>query len=103
MPWCAAHPSAASWLQVATKAPPNRLPSRYRPDGVWASRKPLVAGTIMKANIITPTSQNIANLEVDMRVLAQSLADAGASLDDIRLEVEKLVRAYDPCLSCSVH
>ena len=61
------------------------------------------AGTIMKANIITPTSQNIANLEVDMRVLAQSLADAGASLDDIRLEVEKLVRAYDPCLSCSVH
>ena len=57
----------------------------------------------MKANIITPTSQNIANLEADMRVLAQSLADAGAPLDDIRLEVEKLVRAYDPCLSCSVH
>ena len=61
------------------------------------------AGTIMKANIITPTSQNIANLEADMRVLAQSLADAGAPLDDIRLEIEKLVRAYDPCLSCSVH
>lgn len=61
------------------------------------------AGTIMKANIVTPTSQNIANLEADMRVLAQSLADAGAPLDDIRLEIEKLVRAYDPCLSCSVH
>ncbi len=60
-------------------------------------------GKILAANIITPTSQNIANLEADMRVLAQGLTDEGASIDDIRLEVEKLVRAYDPCLSCSVH
>ncbi len=61
------------------------------------------AGRVVRASIITPTSQNIANLEADMRSLAQKLVEAGASADDIRLDVEKLVRAYDPCLSCSVH
>ncbi len=60
-------------------------------------------GRVVRANIITPTSQNIANIEADMRALAQMLADEGRSAEDIQLEVEKLVRAYDPCLSCSVH
>lgn len=60
-------------------------------------------GRVVRANIITPTSQNIANLEADMRMLAQMLADEGRSAEDIQLEIEKLVRAYDPCLSCSVH
>lgn len=60
-------------------------------------------GRVVRANIITPTSQNIANIEVDMRALAQMLVDEGCTSDDIQLEVEKLVRAYDPCLSCSVH
>lgn len=60
-------------------------------------------GRVTRANIITPTSQNIANIEADMRTLAQMLVDEGCPSDDIQLEVEKLVRAYDPCLSCSVH
>ena len=29
--------------------------------------------------------------------------EGGYDADLITLEVEKLVRAYDPCLSCSVH
>lgn len=61
------------------------------------------AGCVVDASIITPTSQNIANMEADMRRLAQQLVDAGYSQQDIQLEIEKLVRAYDPCLSCSVH
>lgn len=60
-------------------------------------------GCVVEASIITPTSQNIANIENDMRKLAQQLTDEGHSQDQIQLEVEKLVRAYDPCLSCSVH
>ena len=39
----------------------------------------------------------------DMRLLAEKMVGAGAPEDAIRLEIEKLVRAYDPCLSCSVH
>ena len=38
-----------------------------------------------------------------MRVLAEALVADGASATDVRAAVEKLVRAYDPCFSCSVH
>lgn len=60
-------------------------------------------GRVVRASIITPTSQNIQNIEDDMLVLANKLVADGASQEEIQLEVEKLVRAYDPCLSCSVH
>lgn len=60
-------------------------------------------GRVVRASIITPTAQNLASMEADMRVLAEQLAASGADEAEIRLEVEKLVRAYDPCLSCSVH
>lgn len=60
-------------------------------------------GRVVHASILTPTAQNVANLEDDMRILAEKLVVEGAGEDDVRLEVEKLVRAYDPCLSCSVH
>ncbi len=60
-------------------------------------------GRIMQASIIPPTSQNIANMESDMSRLAQHLLDQGADEVAIQQDIEKLVRAYDPCLSCSVH
>ncbi|MEF9877316.1 MAG: Ni/Fe hydrogenase subunit alpha [Gordonibacter sp.] len=60
-------------------------------------------GNVVHASIMTPTAQNVANLEADMRLLAEKMVEAGAEEDAIRLEIEKLVRAYDPCLSCSVH
>lgn len=60
-------------------------------------------GTVLEASIITPTAQNIANLEADMRKLAEAMVVQGADDDEIRLRIEELVRAYDPCLSCSVH
>ncbi|MDO4290369.1 MAG: Ni/Fe hydrogenase subunit alpha [Eggerthellaceae bacterium] len=61
------------------------------------------AGCVVRASIMTPTAQNIANLEADMRQLAEKLVEAGEPQEVIQLEIEKLVRAYDPCLSCSVH
>ena len=60
-------------------------------------------GRVVHASIITPTSQNVANMEADMRKLAELMVAQGADEPTIRLEIEKLVRAYDPCLSCSVH
>ncbi len=60
-------------------------------------------GNVVHASILTPTAQNVANLEKDMRQLAEKLVDQGVSEESMRLEIEKLVRAYDPCLSCSVH
>ena len=58
---------------------------------------------MVHASIMTPTAQNVANLEADMRLLAEQLVADGSDEDEVRLEIEKLVRAYDPCLSCSVH
>ena len=60
-------------------------------------------GCVVKASITTPTAQNLANLECDIRLLAGMLAESGTSERIIRAEVEKLIRAYDPCISCSVH
>jgi len=60
-------------------------------------------GRVVHASIITPTSQNVANMEDDMRMLAELMIAQGADEPAIKLKVEELVRAYDPCLSCSVH
>lgn len=60
-------------------------------------------GRVVSASIITPTAQNVANLEADMRILAEKLVGDGIDGEAVQLEIEKLVRAYDPCLSCSVH
>lgn len=60
-------------------------------------------GRVKHASIITPTVHNLGDTESSVRTLADLLAEQGASEEEIRLEVGKLVRAYDPCLSCSVH
>jgi coenzyme F420-reducing hydrogenase alpha subunit len=59
------------------------------------------AGRVARYDVVTPTAQNLANLESDMRTLGPIIADRPR--DEAQLLVEQLVRAYDPCLSCSVH
>lgn len=61
------------------------------------------AGLVVHANIITPTVHNLSDTEHNIFQVTELLANQGADEAVIRLEVEKLVRAYDPCLSCSVH
>jgi coenzyme F420-reducing hydrogenase alpha subunit len=58
-------------------------------------------GRITGANCIIPTGQNLANIEADMRALVPSILDR--THDEVRLALEMLVRAYDPCISCSTH
>jgi coenzyme F420-reducing hydrogenase alpha subunit len=58
-------------------------------------------GKLTGANCIIPTNQNIANLELDMQALVPQILDK--PVDEMRLSLEMLVRAYDPCISCSVH
>ena len=60
-------------------------------------------GYITRANIMTPTSQNLKAMGEDVKVYLQQLLDSGAKKSDIPLELEKLIRAYDPCFSCSTH
>ena len=58
-------------------------------------------GTIVNANCVIPTGQNLNNVERDMKKLVPEILDL--SDDDITLRLEMLVRAYDPCISCSAH
>lgn len=60
-------------------------------------------GTIKDGTIITPTQQNQINIELDIKKIVQKEIDRGTSAEAIQYELEKLVRAYDPCISCAVH
>jgi coenzyme F420-reducing hydrogenase alpha subunit len=58
-------------------------------------------GIITNANCIIPTSQNLNNIERDMEKLVWEILDK--SDEEITRSLEMLVRAYDPCISCSTH
>lgn len=58
-------------------------------------------GKLTGADCIIPTNQNVANLEADMRGLVPQILHK--PVEAMQLDLEMLVRAYDPCISCSVH
>jgi coenzyme F420-reducing hydrogenase alpha subunit len=58
-------------------------------------------GVCTKANCIIPTNQNHGNIELDMKALVPKMLDKTEK--EIELNLEMLVRAYDPCISCSTH
>jgi sulfhydrogenase subunit alpha len=60
-------------------------------------------GFCTEANCIIPTGQNHANIQGDFDALVPWLMEAGKTEDEMRLALEMLVRAYDPCISCSTH
>jgi sulfhydrogenase subunit alpha len=60
-------------------------------------------GYIVRANCIIPTTQNNANIHLDMPSLAKHFARDGMTDEQLTLLCSMLVRSYDPCISCSVH
>jgi len=59
-------------------------------------------GRCYDANAVIPTSQNINNVEQDMKAFVPQMLP-NLSQDQLALNMEMLLRAYDPCISCSVH
>lgn len=60
-------------------------------------------GRIRKANCIIPTNQNHANIQYDLEELVAKYHKMGWGSQEIEKLAQILVRAYDPCVSCSVH
>ncbi len=58
-------------------------------------------GTCTSTNHVIPTAQNLANLEADMRGYAPQIVHG--TEEYVTHQLEMLVRAYDPCISCSTH
>ena len=55
--------------------------------------------SIVKADMITPSAQNSARIELDIKeVVSQNVAQ-----QDLMPHLETLVRAYDPCNTCATH
>lgn len=59
------------------------------------------SGIIDRATVIVPTQQNQISIENDIKKIVQDMIDEDK--DKISYEIEKLVRAYDPCMSCASH
>lgn len=54
------------------------------------------------ADAVIPTSQNINNIEQDMKQFVPKMLPS-MEKDELASHMEMLLRAYDPCISCSVH
>jgi coenzyme F420-reducing hydrogenase alpha subunit len=58
-------------------------------------------GIIEKANCVIPTNQNLSNMDDDLRKMIPEILEK--TKEEITLQSEMLIRAYDPCISCSCH
>jgi len=61
------------------------------------------SGKITFADLCIPTQQNLIHLEKDLKVYITDLLKQGVNKEKISLEAEKMIRAYDPCMSCATH
>ncbi len=77
---------------AAVEAPRGILFHRYAFDA---------HGVCLRANLCIPTNQNHANIQKDFEEFVPQIIRRDPQ--EIRLMLEMLVRAYDPCISCSTH
>ncbi len=77
---------------ACTEAPRGILYHRYRVDG---------DGVIREAKIVPPTSQNQGRIEQDLRLFLPRVLNC--SNEEASLACERVIRCYDPCISCATH
>ncbi|WP_461862716.1 nickel-dependent hydrogenase large subunit [Thermococcus sp.] len=71
------------------------------PRGILAYTIEVRDGKVAYADIITPTAMNLAIMERHVRMMAEKHYNDDP--EKLKLLSEMTVRAYDPCISCSVH
>jgi coenzyme F420-reducing hydrogenase alpha subunit len=77
---------------AATEAPRGLIYHRYAVDET---------GKVTFAKIVPPTSQNQAQIEDDLRAWIPTCLNEDEKR--MSLDCERLIRCYDPCISCSTH
>ena len=58
-------------------------------------------GSVVAADVITPTAMNAASLEQHLRKTVEQSAERDEAT--LKKKLQMIARAYDPCISCSVH
>ena len=77
---------------ACTEAPRGILYHRYQVDD---------DGVIREAKIVPPTSQNQSRIEQDLRLFMPRLLHLPDQ--EVALACERVIRCYDPCISCATH
>jgi len=72
------------------------------PRGLLFHAYDISAGRITQTDIVTPTAQNAEDIERYCFIAAQTLLKKGEE-DKIRDRMDLVIRAFDPCISCSAH
>ena len=96
----------AQGIELQEPARPERLSGEgvgavEAPRGTLYHHYQIRGSRLTGANCIIPTGQNLGNIEADLRVLVPGLLQDTPG--QITQTLEMLVRAYDPCISCSTH
>ncbi len=102
-------------LNITDEPPIHKLPQAGRPAcagrgvGVVEAPRGILyhmaevdeKGMIIDYDVIVPTSQNQINIENDLRKYFNENLDKDR--ETLRLDAEKIIRAYDPCMSCATN
>lgn len=89
--------------------PASATPQQGRATGMLEAPRGLLLhsyafdeqGRCTAADIITPTAINQRAIEVSLKALVKAME--GAGYDEVKRMAERLVRSFDPCISCAVH
>jgi len=112
MLWSLEHLPDAADKVMSLDDPPIEKPTRENGSGTGAVEAPrgtlyhhyeIKNGLIDSADIITPTAQNLDDIERHMKLTAERMLADGKKDDEVRLGLEMVARAYDPCISCATH
>jgi len=61
------------------------------------------AGFIKRANLIVSTGQNNLSMDIGVRETAKAMIKGEEVSEGLKNQLEMIIRAYDPCLSCATH
>lgn len=73
------------------------------PRGILYHRLTIEKMIVKNAEILVPTGQNQLCIENDIKNLINEQLKTGFNQAKLEHEIEILIRAYDPCMSCAAH
>lgn len=96
--------------EVETGLPAESLVKTGEGLGVFEAPRGLIFynlkikdGIVENVNIITPTDQNLTNLEADLEEFEHIKGFSDLTSEQRKDKIKMLIRAYDPCVTCAVH